>query len=183
MGAGGWEEPGLKDAPRRGYRYPFSQNRRGSALRNGTGERTDKLKALKTLLIAFEDFRSAYPDGLVLSRDTGFFRKYGRNPYRGYEFGDGPIMPAPEMTKTGLRPMDKLVVLRDGERYKAHTMKSLERAGVTHDKIGGEPVVIFFARSGLSPVDHTEMSQSREVGAVGVFRAEADGRRRKRTRG
>jgi hypothetical protein len=30
-------------------------------------------------------WRDAHPDGLVLSRDTGFDRAYGRNPYPGYD--------------------------------------------------------------------------------------------------
>ena len=34
-------------------------------------------------------WRDANPDGLVLSRDTGFDRSYGRNPYPGYDDVNG----------------------------------------------------------------------------------------------
>ena len=32
---------------------------------------------------SWAEFRAAYPNGSVLSRDTGFARAYGRNPYPG----------------------------------------------------------------------------------------------------
>src|SRR5690606_33432275 len=43
-----------------------------------TGERLDGYPAA---ILSFEEFRQAYPDGLVLSRETGYVRQYGRNPY------------------------------------------------------------------------------------------------------
>jgi hypothetical protein len=72
--------------------------------------------------------------------------------------------------------MDKLVVIQDGDGYKAYPMKHLGKAGVAHDDVGGESIVIFHSRSGLSPVDHSDMSRSREAGSVGVFRTEVGDR-------
>jgi hypothetical protein len=37
--------------------------------------------------VTWAQWKQAYPDGWVLSRDTGVTRDYGRNPYTGY---DGP---------------------------------------------------------------------------------------------
>ena len=39
--------------------------------------------------VSWATFRDANPDGLVLSRETGFRRDYGRNPYPGYDDVDG----------------------------------------------------------------------------------------------
>ena len=47
-----------------------------------------RLTILSASIISFSDFRAANPDGLVLSRDTGFVRAYGRNPYAGYDRAD-----------------------------------------------------------------------------------------------
>ena len=45
------------------------------------GELTgSKLTLLPSAIVSFEAFRRAYPEGQVLSRDTGFNRKYGENP-------------------------------------------------------------------------------------------------------
>lgn len=78
------------------------------------------LRMLASQTIPFADFSAMFPEGRVLSRETGFRRDYGRNPYRGYEFGDGPIMPVKPLRKTSLRPMDKLVVIKDGKGFRAH---------------------------------------------------------------
>ena len=42
-----------------------------------------RLQALPSQLIAYDEFKAAFPQGLVLSRDTGFARRYGLNPYAG----------------------------------------------------------------------------------------------------
>ena len=49
-----------------------------------------KLAFVPASLISWADFQAAYPDGTVLSRDTGFSRDYGRNPYTGYDRGCWP---------------------------------------------------------------------------------------------
>ena len=47
-----------------------------------TGQR---LQPVPTQIVSWAAFRTSFPDGLVLSRDTGFSRPYGRNPYVGYD--------------------------------------------------------------------------------------------------
>ncbi|HSH58881.1 MAG TPA: DUF3179 domain-containing protein, partial [Acidimicrobiales bacterium] len=47
-----------------------------------TGEH---LRSHPVSTVGWSDFRSAHPDALVLSRQTGFERDYGRNPYPGYD--------------------------------------------------------------------------------------------------
>jgi Protein of unknown function (DUF3179) len=46
----------------------------------GTG-----LKKIASEIVSFADFAAAHPTGLVLSRETGYPRPYGRNPYTGYD--------------------------------------------------------------------------------------------------
>ncbi|MBK9166450.1 MAG: DUF3179 domain-containing protein [Bryobacterales bacterium] len=142
------------------------------------GEYTGKiLRILPSQMIAFDEFKTAWPKGVVLSRETGFSREYGRNPYRGYEFGSGPIMPVPEARKTSLRPMEKLVVLKHGNGYRAYPVSRLARSRVVEDRIDGRFVVVFYSPEGLSALDAQAMEKSRAAGSVGVFVAEADGRR------
>ena len=50
-----------------------------------TGER---LTFLPTSIVSFTDFREAFPDGQILSRDTGLRGNYGSNPYAGYDTYD-----------------------------------------------------------------------------------------------
>ena len=130
------------------------------------------LRILPSQMIPFDQFQQSYPNGLVLSRDTGFQRDYGRNPYTGYEFGKGPIMPVRSSRPTTLRPMEKLVVVKNGKGYRAWPVSQLARNGVIEDRLDGQPIVLFYSADGLSPVDAASMSQSRAIGSIGVFRAE-----------
>ncbi len=38
-------------------------------------------------IVSWEEFQRAHPEGVVLSRETGFRRPYGFNPYQGYDTG------------------------------------------------------------------------------------------------
>ena len=42
-----------------------------------------KLTTIPALMISWADFKEATPDGLLLSRDTGFWRNYNSAPYDG----------------------------------------------------------------------------------------------------
>ena len=45
----------------------------------------DELEQLPARIVSFADFRVRSPGGLVLTRDTGYDRPYGSNPYPGYD--------------------------------------------------------------------------------------------------
>lgn len=137
------------------------------------------LRLLPSQMITFAEFTRTYPNGAVLSKETGFARDYGRNPYQGYEFGSGPIMPVRQVRKTALRPMERLVVLRDGKGYRAYPMKLLAKRRVVETELNGERLVILYSPDGASPVDNRDMTKSRSVGSIGVFRTEIEGDRLK----
>ena len=40
-----------------------------------------RLEGVPATIVSFAQFREAFPDGLVMSRDTGWGRAYGQNPY------------------------------------------------------------------------------------------------------
>jgi hypothetical protein len=62
------------------------QQATGEAIAGALTGRT--LRFLPSSMIAWADFKAAYPEGRVLSRDTGYERDYGRNPYPGYDDPD-----------------------------------------------------------------------------------------------
>lgn len=134
------------------------------------GEHTGKaLAMLPSQMISFEDFTRTYPKGVVLSRETGVVRDYGRNPYQGYEFNNRPIMPVRQRRQTSLKPMDKLIVIKEKRGFRAYPVKALAERGVWEDKVDGQPIVLLYSPEGLSPVDATQMPASRAAGSVGVF--------------
>ncbi len=44
-----------------------------------------RLTFIPASIISWADFKAAHPEGGVLSRETGYRRDYGRNPYVGYD--------------------------------------------------------------------------------------------------
>jgi hypothetical protein len=43
--------------------------------------------------MTFAEFQKSYPNGEVLSKDTGYFRSYGRIPYGSYDENDSLYFP------------------------------------------------------------------------------------------
>ena len=54
-----------------------------------------RLQPLPASIVSWQQFRANFPDGLVLSRDTGFVRDYGLNPYTGYDNINNNPLPLP----------------------------------------------------------------------------------------
>ena len=127
--------------------------------------------------IAYEDWKAAHPRGKVLSRETGFSRSYGLNPYESYDAPNlRPFLfdgrPDPRRP-----PKERVVGVTLGGQARAYPWPVLERAGVVHDTLGDEPLVVFHRPGALSALDASLIERSRAIGATGVFSPTLDGRR------
>ena len=93
------------------------------------GARTgSRLRQLPARIVAWQEFRSRFPDATVLSRDTGFDRSYGTNPYSGYdEVDSSPLFPAPGTHDHRLAPKDRVVYFEANERAVAVPFKVLQK--------------------------------------------------------
>jgi hypothetical protein len=134
------------------------------------GEMTGaRLSVLSAQIVSFDAFRHAYPQGKVLSRETGFSRAYGQNPYQGYDnINASPFLYAgPQDSR--LRPMERVVTVSIGKEDVAYPFSVLEKIGVVHDEVGGEPIVVFHQRGTASALDQGVIATSRDIGAAAVF--------------
>ena len=140
------------------------------------GELTGKrLPILPATIVAWQDFQTTYPDGLVLSRDTGHFRDYGTNPYVGYdEIGQSPFLFFGKEDER-LQPTERVAALTAGDEAVAFPFSFLEEVGVAHHSIGGRNLVIFFKPGSRSALDGWRIADSREVGSTGIFERELEG--------
>ena len=140
------------------------------------GELTGSLlEIVASTTVSWADYVATYPDGLVLSRDTGFDRNYGVNPYVGYDSDENPFLFRGEIDDR-LSPIERVVGLDLGDDNVAYPFTLLQEAGVVHDTLGAESIVIFHRFGTASALDSFDIAQARDVGAAGVFRPEADGR-------
>jgi hypothetical protein len=123
-------------------------------------------------------FKETYPSGRVLSRDTGHDRPYGRNPYEGYDTGDGPIRSFFRGDADNrLPPMERVAAVTIGDRSVAYPFSDLGERRVVNDDLGGEAVVVFWTPGTASALDRSEIAEGRDVGSSGVFRATLGERR------
>ena len=133
----------------------------------------ERLTVLPSFLVSWEDFKEAFPDGRVLSRDTGHQRQYGRNPYELYD-RQTPFLFFGEADKR-LRPLDRVVVVEEGEDAVAFPLSVLEHEPVVHYTLGEQDLVVFFQFGANSALDDATVAGGRDVGAAAVYRPEADG--------
>ena len=128
-----------------------------------------RLAMLPGNTLAFETWRAAHPDGKVLSRETGHRRNYGINPYAEYDEPTlGPLLYRGQLDPRR-PPKERVVGVRIGDAARAYPWPVVARARVIHDMLAGEPIVVLYQPGTLSALDQTQMEQSREVGATGVF--------------
>ena len=133
------------------------------------------LERLPMQMVAFDEYGQRWPDGQVLSRDTGHNRPYGQNPYTGYDSASSPFLfdgdtggPLPQMAR---------VVTTGGDADPvAYPWEALEEQRVIADVVDGEAVVVLWAPGTASALDTANISAGKDVGAAGVFRPVADGK-------
>jgi hypothetical protein len=140
------------------------------------GDLTGKgLTFLPSSLVSFDDFRESYPDGIVLSRDTGYSRDYGRNPYAGYDtIGRSPFLfTGPEDGR--LPAMERVVNVTLESVDVAYPLSVLSEMGVINDTQSGRDLVVFHKAGTSSALGAGVIAQGEDVGATGVFDPNLEG--------
>lgn len=121
-------------------------------------------------------WRDANPDGLVLSRDTGFTRDYGRNPYPGYDdVTSTPFLFDGEIDGT-FTAMTRIVGIQRDDDALAVPLFRLRDERVVHAEIAGDRIVVFWEPGTASALDTTSIADGDDIGATGVFLTTLDGR-------
>ncbi|MCI0393891.1 MAG: DUF3179 domain-containing protein [Chloroflexi bacterium] len=134
-----------------------------------------RLTFLPSSLVSFADFKAAYPQGVVLSRETGYDRDYGRNPYAGYDNIDSTPFLFLGVPDDRLPPMARVVTVSFEDVDVAYPLDILAEAGVINDTVAGRELVVFHTAGTSSALDASEIAAGADVGATGVFDPNLDG--------
>ena len=127
------------------------------------------LVQLPATITAFDDFRRAFPQGRVLSRQTGFVRPYGRNPYRGYDrIGDIPFL-FHDPIDPRLPAMERVLGVIQGGRVKIYAFPAIAALSVINDEVGSEPIAVFGQEGMLSALDAEIIRDSRRIPAAAAY--------------
>ena len=137
-----------------------------------------RLSFIPAPVVSWRDFREAFPEGAVLSRDTGFHRGYDRPPYRGYDELDRIPFLFSGAIDPRLRPMERVVGLSVGEMHMAYPFLVLEQHPVVNDTLSGKDVVVFYVGGTLSPfAKFGGSAPERPVGSTAVYEPFVDGQK------
>jgi hypothetical protein len=136
-----------------------------------------QLTFIPSSIVSFADFKAAHPEGPVLSRETGFSRRYGENPYVGYDTIDqNPFLFNAPLDER-LLPMTRVVTLSLDEVDIAYPLEILAEAGVIHDTQGGQDLVLFHTGGTASALNARVIADGKDVGATAVYDPNLDGQK------
>ncbi len=128
------------------------------------------LNILPSQITSFEQFANAYPQGEVLSRDTGYRRNYGDNPYRGYDSIDNIPFLLSDPADPRLPAMERVLNITVNDRYRLYPFSAFSKVPVINDKFNGVPIVIFSKNDAASALDGRKISESRIIPSATAFR-------------
>ncbi len=135
-----------------------------------------KLTFLPAQIVSLADFATAHPNGEILSRDTGYRKDYGRNPYVGYDEIDRNPFLFTGVIDGRLGPKERVVTVGEGDEAVAYPFSELRTVGVATGSLGREPIVVLWEPGTASALDSPVIDAGDDIGATGVFRPVVDGR-------
>lgn len=135
-----------------------------------------QLKFYPAAIVSWQEYKKAHPDGQVLSRQTGFDRDYGRNPYTGYDNVDNPpfLYRGPK-TPGILPPVARVLTVDLNQEAVAYPYDVLQKVRVVNDNVGGQPVVVFWQAGTASALDASSVAGGKDVGAANAYTRVLDG--------
>ncbi len=141
------------------------------------GEFTSRqLTFVPASLISWADFKAAYPEGKVLSRETGYRRSYGQNPYDGYDnVNNLPFLYRGPETPGALPPMARVVTVDLNGEAVGYPYDVLQEVHMANDTVGGVPIVVLWAPGTASALDALSVAGGDDVGAATTFSRQLDG--------
>jgi hypothetical protein len=99
-----------------------------------------ELKRIPFDVIKWSNWKSLYPDTLVLTTDTGFARPYGTDPYGDY-YTDSRIIFPVENNDGRLHPKEIILGFDDHNTYKAYKLTDLESKKIVNDQIDDKKIL------------------------------------------
>ncbi len=134
-----------------------------------------QLDLIPTPIVSFGDFAAQYPDGEVLSQETGFGLAYGRNPYAFYDNSSAPFLFDGELDDR-FPAMERVVAVTVGDARKAYPFSVIEETRVVNDEVGDVPVVVMWgADDTASALSASTIAAGDAIGTGIAFDRTVDG--------
>jgi hypothetical protein len=136
-----------------------------------------ELEVLPSQILSWKEVQELHPDAEVLSRETGFERDYGANPYTGYESDPDsqPFLLDGEADRS-LPPKERVAAIKVEDSAVVYPFARLRREAPVNDDLGDRAIVVLFDPDVASALDSSSVSEGKAVGAAAVFERVVDGR-------
>jgi hypothetical protein len=132
-----------------------------------------RLRILPARLESFSDFRDRHPEGKVLVPNDPTMRRYGSNPYVGYDTSGRPFLYKGDLPED-IEPLARVVVVRTNPNEPLIvSMAHLRSQGLI--TIGR--IELSWRDGQNSALNATEISKGRDVGTVEAIQIATDGSR------
>ena len=135
-----------------------------------------ELEQIPSAIVSYATFKARYKHGMILSRDTGYSRPYGNNPYRGYDsINDQPFLLS-ESADPRLPPMMRVLGISLKNKHKIYPLDHQTSNIVINDSLEGHRIVVFIQEKMLSVLDKQKISESRHIPSAKAYIASVDGK-------
>lgn len=139
----------------------------------------ETLEPIASPLMSWGEFKAGFPDGFVLDRErTGYERRYGTNPYRGYDDPEGSPFLFRGAVDDRAAAMQRVVGIEVAGESAAFTLELVSDpsgAAATDVTVGGRDLVILWRAGQSTALEEAAVDEGRDVGSVGVFVPVVDG--------
>ena len=136
-----------------------------------------QLTAIPIGVVGWDQFRTAHPDAPVLTRDTGYRRDNGCNPYAGYDDPDGRLLVEPPDGRDPRLPVKERVIgIRLADQAVAIPRQAVADAGVMSVSLAGREIVLWHRPGQRSALDDDAIGAGPDIGTVSAFDPQLDGR-------
>lgn len=129
-----------------------------------------QLEFVPAALISWEEYKRANPGTLVLSRETGFNRSYGQNPYIGYDdINQSPFLYDGPETPGELPATARVLAVEINNDTVAYPFDLLQEVHVVNDTVGKQEVAVFWTSGTASALDTNSIAEGRDVGSAVAY--------------
>ncbi len=135
-----------------------------------------KLLRYPAPIVSFAQARVSFPNADVVSKETGFNRPYGSNPYVGYDKIGSPAFLFDGITDGRLPPKERVITFEIGSESAAYPFSELREIKVVNDVVADEAITVFWQVGTRSALDKDSIADSQDIGAANVFERTLDGR-------
>lgn len=117
-----------------------------------------ELTAISIETVVWRDWKVEHPDSEVLSKNTGFSRPYGTDPYGNYYENSFVLFPV-ENSEDSIHPKTVVFGIEVNGSYKAYREDDLVLYGTINDSIDGSDIIIERDNAGIVKITYVETGE------------------------